>query len=173
MTALVLCSSYFGLKRAEAISFYASGRHYLASHQLDEGIAQLRRAIAIAPATIDLEDTYVRLVPMLFNRGDAEAVRALTAALERFPRNHTLRLVRLALDSLTAPEAARARHKLDSFKRAAGVSRLVAEIYYNIGRGRQHHGDGPGAVRAFRRSLEFDPQRSQTLQSLTTALATP
>lgn len=174
LIVLVSWSSYIGLEKATAITHYAAGRHYLADHQLDQGILELARAIAIAPEAIDLEDTYVRLVPMLYNRSDQRADSTLATALDRFPQNHTLRLIRLALDSLEPIiRAEPARRQLDSFKRSQGVSRLIAEIYYHLGRGRQHQDDRSGALSALRRSLEFDPQRAQTQQGLNAALAMP
>ncbi|MEE3259056.1 MAG: hypothetical protein VX293_07590 [Candidatus Latescibacterota bacterium] len=174
LVILVSWTSYIGLEKATAITHYAAGRHYLADHQLDQGILELSRAIAIAPETIDLEDAYVRLVPMLYNRGDQRADSTLAAALGRFPQNHTLRLMRLALDSLGPIAGAEpARRQLDSFKRSRGVARLIAEIYYHLGRGRQNQDDRAEALSAFRRSLEFEPQRAQTQQGLSAALALP
>ena len=171
---LLSYSSYTGLSKATAIAYYASGRHFLASHQLDEGIIQLKRAIATAPETINLEDAYVRLVPMLYNRADERADPTIAKALEHFPQNHTLLLCQLTLDSLQpTAEAKAARRKLDSFKKSRGVSRLIGELYYNVGRGKQKQDDRAGALRAFRRSLEFDPQRPQNKQGLSAALTMP
>jgi len=113
-------------------------------------------------------------VPMLYNRADEQAAPTLAKALEHFPQNHTLRLCQLTLDSLQpTAEAKAAGRKLDSFKKSRGVSRLIGELYYNVGRGKQKQDDRAGALRAFRRSLEFDPQRPQTKQGLSAALTMP
>ena len=157
--------------RAEAVSFYAAARNYLAFGEIDAGVEHMQNAIAAAPEAIDLQDAYLRLTPMLFNRGAPEAASTLDAGLTRFPQNHTLRLLQLARADLGGDGAA--RQKLDTFKRSRGVSHLLAELYYHLGRGQQKNGDGPAAVVALRRSLEFNPRRTQTLQSLQAALALP
>jgi hypothetical protein len=157
--------------RAEAVSFYAAGRNYLAFGDIDNGTAQLQRAIDTAPGAIDLEDAYMRLVPMLFNRGEKAAAATLSAALDHFPKNHTLRLMQLVISDLSGD--GRARQKLDGFKRAKGVSHLLAELYYHVGRGRQKNGDRKAARMALHRSLEFNPQRPQTLQSLRAIMISP
>ena len=171
---LVCWTSYLGLQTATAITHYAAGRHYLADSDIARGIEQLARAIDTAPSAINLEDAYMRLVPMLYNQGRHDADRALAAALDRFPQNHTLLLVRLALDSLGPVAAAEsARQKLATFKKSPGVSRLIAELYFHIGRGRQQQSDRTSALVALRRSLAFNPVRVQTHQAISEALAMP
>jgi len=168
---LLTMSSIFFLKRAEAISLYTAGRNYLANGQIDEGVAQLKEAIAKGSELIDLEDVYLRLCPMLMNRGES-VDPYLAAAQRRFPRNPTLHLYRQVVDSLggKSPRQQQARSRLDSFRRRGNISRLIAEVYYHLGRGFFRNGDVHQAIAAFRRSLEFDSEKVKTHQSLAAAL---
>ena len=103
-----------------------------------------------------------------------DADRTLTTALNRSTQNYILRLLRLALESLEATTAAEsARRKLATFKKSPGVSRLIAELSFHIGRGRHRQSDRTGALIALRHSLAFDPLRDQTHQAVRAALALP
>ena len=171
---LVCWTSYVGLQQSTAITRYSAGRHYLADRDFVQGIEQFTRAIDTAPSAINLEDAYTRLVPMLYNQAHDDADRTLTTALNRYTQNYILRLLRLALESLEATTAAEsARRKLATFKKSPGVSRLIAELYFHIGRGRHRQSDRTGALIALRHSLAFDPLRDQTHQAVRAALALP
>lgn len=183
--ALVV-SSYYHLKEAEAISFYASGRNYIARGDSKTGVEQLKRAIDQGRGTIDLEDAYGRICYMGMGEPGEEAV--LDEALAAFPKSLNLNMYRLALDSMKADSlvSTRAREKLETLMSPAspvlrdqeaiqGARRQLAAFYnntgVNLGTGQVTRGNLDRAIVAYRRSLEFDPDRTGTSENLVIALA--
>ena len=195
--AAILLSSYYYLKRAEAITLYSSGRSYIALGDIDTGVEQLRRAIDQGRDTIDLEDAYERICYMGMGKEGGEDV--LHEALAAYPGNVELNGLKLALDSMQPDSvlASRALQQLRLLKgKEAAVSlevskgrrilikgrdlietarRRIAGFFHNTGR---NLGMGlvtlenlDRAILAYRRALEFDPDRTVTAESLVTALA--
>ena len=161
---LLSYSSYTGLSKATAIAYYASGRHFLASHQLDEGIVQLKRAIATAPETINLEDAYVRLVfADIYN---TEAVKpTLTQAQALFPDNALFTIAPLVLacmapDLLQESEPLRLLHKFKA--QGTGNADWTRQLFENVGDGFYDREAWDQAVQAYRYALEFDLTRIPT-----------
>ncbi len=166
IVVLLTASSLLAVRQAEAISFYNEGRNYLAAGQIELGIRQLEKALAVDGSSIDREDAYVRLCPMLLNRGeDAEA--CLTTARRFYPRNPTLHVYAQVLSSLQGDAVARRR--LDSFKGKGAIARVIAEAYHHAGRGAFRRAIYAEAVAAFHRALVFDARRDDTRQSLRAA----
>ena len=193
----ILLSSYFSLKQAEAISLYSSGRNYIAKGDSETGVEQLKRAIDQGGGAIDLEDAYERICYMGMGREGTEGI--LDEALAVFPTSPQFAIYKLALDSMKPDSvlSSRAREQLEAFKsgdplvsvasrpgkrivfrdRAVieGAKRQMAGFYHNTG---QNLGTGlvtlenlERAILAYRRALEFDPDRMVTYETLATALA--
>ena len=190
--AVILCSSYYFLKKTEAIALYGSGRMYLAAGDSATGVQQLKRAIDHSPNTIDLKDAYERICHMGMGNPEREAV--LDEALSAFPKNQNLHMYKLALDSMKpdSPLSHGARKQLDLLRSAdppvsmatgsgkriilrdeeaiQRARRQVAGFYHNtglnLGTGRVTRDDLDRAILAYRRSLEFDPDRTETSRNL-------
>ena len=197
LLAGILVSSYFYLKEAEAMAFYTSGRDYIARGDFEQGVEQLKRAIDQGGGAIDLEDTYERICYMGMGEDEEEAV--LEEALAMFPENHGLNMYKLALDSMKSDSLLSevAWGQLEPFKRAdppvsittasgkrivfrdrgviLAASRQVAAFYnntgMNLGTGLVTPENLDKAIFAYRRSLEFDPDRAMTSENLAIALA--
>ena len=196
--AALCISSGFYLKQSEAISLYASGRNYVGRDgDFETGILQFKRAIERGRNAIDLEDTYERICYMGMGKDEEEAV--LDEALAAFPNNVELNLYKLALDSMKADSllSTRAREELELLrspdppvsiatrsgkritlrdkKAIQGARRQVAAFYHNtgnnLGTGRVNRENLERAILAYRRSLEFDPDRTGTSEHLAIALA--
>ena len=187
-------SSYFFLKQTEALSFYSSGRNYIARGEIEPGINQLERAILRGPGTIDLQDTYARLLLMTMGMGPSDLGATLKEAISAFPASTTLNIYKLVVHSISQDSSIsrHAEEQLDAFK----TSNLKLEIevqpgrtieienkehikeariaisraYYNIGNGYWGQKDPQRAIFAYRRSLEFDPGRINSIQNLVGAL---
>ncbi len=200
LLATILLSSYSHLKEVEAVSLYASGRNYVSRGDIETGVEQLRRAIEQGRDVLDLEDAYERICYMGTGMGEAEAEEAvLHEALVMFPENLDLNLYRLALDWMKPDSllSGRAREQLEAFKSgeaplsvASGsgkqitfrdreiiqaAKRQIAAFYnntgLNLGTGLVTLENLDRAILAYRRALEFDPNRVRTSENLVTALA--
>jgi len=165
---ILTASSLVSVRRAEAIAYYNEGRNYLAEGQIELGVAQLQKALAIKGGIVEREDAYVRLCPMVLNRG-GDARSCLNDGREFFPRNPTLHIYEQVITALDGD--ASARRRLDSFKGRAAIGRVVAEAYYHAGRGAFRREEYARAVKALSRTLAFDAQRDDARQSLRAARA--
>ena len=173
----VLVSSYVYLKKVEAFSFYMSGRNYIAEGKIDLGIVQIQRALDQAPDVLDLEDTYARLTLLLLSTG-GNAQIVLDEAVELFPDNLTLSIYGYVMESMSPDSTARARSRQKLAEIAQKVvgedtknfPELVAGVYHNMGLGLYASNDVEGAIQAYRRALEFAPDRLKILKNLATAL---
>ena len=189
--AAVLASSYFHLKQAEAISFYSSGRHYLAKGDFETGAEQLRAAILSGPATIDLHDTYLRLCLVEMSTGNVRPV--LKDALAIFPDSFGLNIYKLLVysldpDSTISNRALAALDKLTTFPKKmepggagplnvnSGITNTgsvrvhIGSAYNNLGMGFHNRDNLDKAIIAYCRALQFDPERTVTCQRLLRAL---
>ena len=193
--AAILSSSYFYLKQTEAIALYSSGRNYIARGDSETGVEQLKRSIERGREAIDPEDTYERICFMGMGQEGTEGI--LDEALAAFPADPQLTIYKLAFDSLKPDSVLSrgAREQLEAFK--AGESRVsiragwrspivlsgqeniqsarrdIAAFYHNVGinlGAGMTLNDLGRAIPAFRLSLEFDPDRTGTSQSLVSAL---
>jgi hypothetical protein len=115
---------------------------------------------------MEREDAYVRLCPMVLNRG-GDARNCLNDGRQFSPRNPTLHIYQQVITALDGDVSARRR--LDSFRGKAAIGPVVAEAYYHAGRGAFRRQDYARAVKALSRSLAFDAQRSDSRQSLRAA----
>ena len=163
-------SSYRALYRAEALTYYNSGRTYLSAADDSTGATQLRRAIARAPELIDLEDAYVRL-SMALMRHPFETVAVLEDGLARFPQNAYLQIYDLAYRSLL-PDFAEAP-RLEVLQSHARASVALSHVYTNLGLGyegiHQARSDSlylDRAIAAYQRALVFAPDAVKALKRL-------
>ncbi|MEE3259615.1 MAG: tetratricopeptide repeat protein, partial [Candidatus Latescibacterota bacterium] len=160
--AIVLCS-YHWLQKAEALTYYNSGRTYLAAEDDRTGGDQLRRAIDRAPELINLEDAYVRL-SMALMRHPYQTATVLKEALARFPKNSYLQVYNLAYHSLLSGFDAEAR--LEALKNHAKASAALAQVYTNLGLGYEGVDDLDRAIAAYQRALTFAPDQVKALKRL-------
>ncbi len=192
LTAVFL-SSYFSLKQVEALSFYSSGRNYIARGDMEAGAAQLKRSIRQGKDTINLQDAYSRLLFVNMGKKDQETI--ISEALDVFPEDPNLHIYKMVNDSIDphSPSADLARKTLDTFKTpgshiriqiapdlwvplknkemVATLRREIAGLYHNLGNGLFGKEDFEQAILAYRRALEFNPDRSKTWQNLVGAFA--
>ena len=195
LTVICISSSYY-LKQSEAVSLYASGRNYVGrTGDSETGIRQFKRAIERGRTRIDLEDAYERICYMGMGREGTEGI--LDEALAAFPASPQLTIYKLAFDSLKPDSvlSRRAREQLEAFREgesrvSIGVGwrspivltdqeniqaarRDIAAFYHNVainlGAGMSLD-DLERAIPALRLSLEFDPDRTATSESLVSAL---
>ena len=172
----ILVSSYVSLKNIEALSFYISSRYYTAEESKEEGIAQMRRALAHAPEMLPLEDAYARFISQLFATGeDTQAV--VEEALAICPDSGIFLTYSYILESIQPDSVSRARgqQKLDAARKNMPREKLkdyielIAMSYHNIGVGLYNKKDIEGAIQAYYKALEVAPGRLNTLKELATA----
>lgn len=177
LLATIAFSSYFSLKKAEALSLYTSGRSYHINSDLKNAAQQLRRAIDRGRDVLDQEDVQMRLCLLAMGLGeDSDAV--VDAALDQFPQNSTLRFYKLAVESMGT----------DSTKKSLAVGQIeaastnphileesfrsvMAQAYLHIGLGFHTRGDFGGAVIAYRRALIFSPEQQNIAKRLRVSLS--
>ncbi|MBM3278521.1 MAG: tetratricopeptide repeat protein [Candidatus Handelsmanbacteria bacterium] len=174
--AVLLFSSFVFLKKSEALTFYTSGRSYIALGDPDLGARQLQRAIALAPEMIPLLDAYNRLcLPLL---GSADLEPTLSQALQQFPTDIGLNLYRSVGQSLDLDPALqqKARERLDSLLGALQgpqrqeAEQLVFQAYANYGLNRAKQDDFQVAIPALRRALDYNPVSIKIYRGLVAAL---
>jgi tetratricopeptide (TPR) repeat protein len=171
VTALVCVSSYAGLKRAEGLSHYTSARHYLASANAEEGIYRLRRAIDEGGRTIPLQDAYERLVLATMiepDRASAIAEEGMALFADSVPMN----LYRLILNSFNGDAAVRsdAESRLEVIATIPKTRGIIGLGYFNLANGLKHRGALDEALAAYKRSLDFLPDKANLLQAYSNAL---
>lgn len=172
----VLASSYIHLKKVEALSIYSSGRHYIATGDLDIGIAQYRRALAHGRDILPLSDIYYRLCNLLLTTGD-EFKPILDEARAGLPVDVRIQALYYVVESLSQDpqgretgrqkmnEALASSQALDTEEREAFRS-MVATIFHCTALGLLQHGEVDRMVVALKTALVWDPQRDITRQLL-------
>jgi tetratricopeptide (TPR) repeat protein len=177
LLAPLLVSSYISLKKIEALSFYMSGRNYIADEETDKGVAQMRRALNHAPEVLALEDVYPRLCLSLINKpGEFEQVAK--EGLKHLPESARLNLYMHALKSMAADSSSQkqALDYLAKGKRYAATENTVnvpmtlATAFNNLGHGFHAAQDLERTVIAYRYSLHYLPNRFNTLVNFAYAL---
>jgi tetratricopeptide (TPR) repeat protein len=177
LLALILVSSYVSLKKVEALSFYMSGRNYIADEETDKGVAQMRRALKHAPEVLALEDVYPRLCLALINK-PGEFERVAKEGLKVLPQSARLNLYMYAFTTMTADSSSQKQilDYLAKGKRYAATNNTVnvpmtlATAFNNLGHGFQTARDFEQAVIAYRYSLQYLPNRFNTLVNFAYAL---
>jgi superkiller protein 3 len=162
---LIAFCSYHSLHKAEALTYYNSGRTYLAAEDDRTGAAQLRQAIDLGADIINLEDAYVRL-SMALMRHPYQMATTLKEALALFPENSYLQIYSLAYHSLLPGFPARDQARLESLKTHAKASKAIAQVYTNLGLGYEGVDDLQRAIAAYQRALAFAPDQVKALKRL-------
>jgi tetratricopeptide (TPR) repeat protein len=160
--ATVVFSSYVALKRAEAISLYTSARSYVARNEIATGIDRLRQAVAMKSGFIDLEDAYDRLCFLLIGIGEDGTRATLAAATRRFPDHAKLHIYQQVMSAMDPDSLVRgpANARLTAISRLApGNGPLIAQAFHNAGDGHYRNLEIEAAIKAYKRSLRFDPER--------------
>jgi len=173
----LLGSSYAALKQVEAISFYTSGRYYLAHGDMESGIERLQRAIAQSREAIPLEETYFRLaIAIPYTGADPEPVLREAMALfpDSFWLNSAMAVIEMeSVDSGTQKRGQRrfeeTRERAVRTRRSEIFTQNMLAIYHNLGTGYFRKGDPIRAIRTYRRAMEFDPDKEKTVQGLSDA----
>ena len=124
------------------------------------------QALAVKEGALDREDLYVRLCPMLLNRG-RELKPHLDTARALFPQNPTLHMYEQVVRSMDGDMSA--LRYLGGFRSNESVRRAIAEAYHHAGRGAYRQANYGRSVAALSRALSFDPELPQTRASLRAA----
>ncbi|MEE3257917.1 MAG: hypothetical protein VX293_01785, partial [Candidatus Latescibacterota bacterium] len=80
----LICISALSIKKAEALSFYMSARHYLTSGDNKTGIALLEQAVALGPDIINLQDAHERM-GLMYLLDPGSFTDFITPAVQQFP----------------------------------------------------------------------------------------
>jgi tetratricopeptide (TPR) repeat protein len=165
---VLLASSLYSRPQTEALSRYTSGRSYIANADLPKGIEQLRRAAALAPHSIDLEDTFTRLIAVTLDSASiAEPI--LSEALHHFPQHAKFTVARevfLALNG-NMPERAVAQQRLfELSQQSAGNAIWIAKLCENAGRGFAERRLVLQAIAAYELALKAAPNNWHTHSEL-------
>ena len=171
----LMVSSFYGLKRVEALAFYSSGRNYISIGEIAAGADQLRRATEHSPSTIP-PDAYSRLSMMLLSLG-VDPTPTLREGVARFPDALHLAIMRAVyLLETASPDSVHWRTWLDStaqrLRTAGQVEQFdgqLSGVYSNLGIGYTRRDQPRRAIRALSRALEHVPDRPSTRRALATA----
>ena len=163
---MLLTSSWYNIRRADALAYYTEARHALAVGDIDLGIEQMLKALAVKRGVLNREDLYVRLCPMLLNRG-REVKPHLDTARTLFPENPTLHMYEQVIRSMDGDTSS--LRYLSRFRSNESVRKAIAEAYHHAGRGAYRQADYGRSVAALSRALSFDPNRPRTRASLKAA----
>ena len=165
--AAFLLSSFFALRKVEAISFYSAGRNYIARGDVGRGRLELQRAIRTGSDVIPLKEAYVALihVTMMMKPGMVDGL--LSEARHALPESTELRVFKLVVASIEAPSEKRlmsSRIALEQLKEHedSRVPGLIAQTYHNLGLGYLTNGEYALALTALDRSLSFQEDRETT-----------
>jgi tetratricopeptide (TPR) repeat protein len=165
-----LLSSYFSLKKVEAISFYTSARSYSAGGEYALAIGQFQRALATSPGAVPLEDLYTRLCLLLVD-SEEDFAPLLEEALAAFPESVHLNIYRLAAAAVDSLPQAReqAMKEILTLSGRPHAADLAVRTFHNLGGGLLKKGHPERAVMAFQQALELKPDRVKTLRNLAAA----
>ena len=177
LTALIVLSSVLALDRAEAVSFYASGRHYFNRGQFSIAGIQLERAIVKDAKVIPSAEARFFLVLSALASG-GKWQQALDRALGDQPEDRHLRALEAARKTLQPDPWIRQDGKRElrqiegsmAQEQGSAFRHLLAIIYDYLGAAAQARGDHVAAAKAFRFSLDFDTDRRKSLIGLGVSL---
>ncbi len=167
----LICISVLSIKKAEALSFYMSARHYLASGDNKTGVAQLEQAVALGPDIINLQDAYERM-GLMYLLDPGRFTDFITPAVRQFPASIPLEVFNLVYISVNpeTPRQREARDRLNAIGIHLEVAQWIGTAYNNLGIGLYDNGETTRAIAAYQHSLRFLPDRATTLKELAKAL---
>lgn len=138
LVALLVGLSIYNDWRAQSISFYASGRGYVARGDIEIGIEQFKRGVARDPEMVTPE-TYLRLGQMLLSRHESP-LKWIRIGLGQEPLNPNLIFFEGFWESLQVQDLARVRagqermaHALDIAVDKTMVRMNASVTYHNQG----------------------------------------
>ncbi len=164
----LVASSLYSRPQTEALSRYTSGRSYIANADLHRGIDQLRRAATLAPHSIDLEDTYIRLAVVVLDSASL-AKPILNEALQHFPEHGKFTVARevfLALNGATPARTAAQKRLAYLSRQSEGNAIWIAKLCENAGRGYIGRRAPLQAIAAYQLALEAAPHSQQARNQL-------
>ncbi len=173
---LVMFSSYIFMMRAEAISLYSSARSYAARGDAPTSITLFKRAVTHGAGVVDRESAYERILLMELSQG-SEIDSLLNQALKAYPESLTFSVFRTVLNTVSADSTLRqqAQAEIDSLVEnppdGVPVPTVVAQAYYNLGRGFTTRGRPIEAIATFHKSLNYNPGDLKTVKSLVLAMS--
>lgn len=174
LVAAIMASSYFALKRTEALSYYVEGRSYIARGDRETGVLLLKRALDISSRDIPLLDVYSRLC--FAGLGKEEIDPIIDQGLKLFPHDLHLNVFRLVADSM-GNKGERQHRAMEILRRVreegilvlhdgrtwdmrkeeqSYALHVVAMSYNNISSSLVEKGESEAAVLALLRSLHFE-----------------
>jgi tetratricopeptide (TPR) repeat protein len=165
---VLLASSLNSRPQTEALSRYTSGRSYLANADLPKGIEQLRRAAALAPHSIHLEDVYTRLAVVIID-SISIAEPTLNEALHAFPEHPKFTIaheVFLALNGEQEERAAAKKRIAYLGRQSADNAIWIAKLCENAGRGFANRHASLQAITAYEQALIAAPKNERTRNEL-------
>ena len=167
----LVCASGLSLKKAEALAFYMSARHYLASGNNDTGIALMEQAIALGPDIINSQNAHENL-GLLHLLNPERFADFLPPALAQFPKSIPLNIYSQVYESMSPNSSGQreARNHLDSSGGDPESAKLIGKSYHNLGMGFYQNGETERSIAAYQQSLRFLPNRTTTLNHLAQAL---
>ena len=168
----LLASSYVGIKKAEALGYYASARYYFSIKETNTAREQFRRAIDRGPDVIPLNASYLSLViSTLISGGDYQT--PLSEGLAVFPDDPQLNSVFGAALSLDGDSAVRGQGLqiitgLERYAEASGQTdtykHVMTVAFDYLGNRFLSEGKLARALKAFQSSLQLDPDRANSLE---------
>ena len=129
MIAVLVGVSIYNDWRAQSVSFYASGRGYVARGDIEVGIAQFKRGIERDPVMVT-PDTYFRLVQMLMSRNESP-LEWTQKGLAQDSLNVNLIFLEGFWKSLQVQDEALVMHGQTLMKRAFEMALDKEEIRFN------------------------------------------
>ena len=165
---LLLISSFAGLRKAEALSLYTSGRFYAALGDDELCIDRFKLAIDRGSDVINLEDTYTRLLMQLLG-SQQKFSPILDEALQQFPESWSLNTYRLVILAVQGNTDADQRLKNIAASSGNRLDReLISSAFRNLGIRHYEQKDFDTAAKAFRLSLHHrSTQRTHQSLALT------
>jgi tetratricopeptide (TPR) repeat protein len=163
---LLLISSYIGLKRVEALSYYAAGS-CATIERPEVSLDQFRRAIDLSPATIPLQKAYLRLATAKLDLGE-DPLPVLVEAEMVFPNDIWITSFMAAVQTLDADEevAYQASRRLVGLGGQANEANLGALFVRNTSTAYNHlaryfiqRGDLELSLISFERAFELNPEQ--------------
>lgn len=169
---LLVASSWRSLKEAEAISFYQSGRSYIAQGDIETGALQFENAVARHPLRVPA-DGYFRLAAASFAGGISPESFLLKVRSHIPDKRHLDILLHLCAYLKENPENwDRAEQNVRNILNTGDASLLeeTARAYFNLGSYYQRSDKLDRAVDLYTRTLRLLPDYPIALKNLGAAL---
>ena len=178
LLGILLGYNCWTLRKTEALASYMSGRHYIASGDLEIGSALLQRAIDHAPEIIDTHDAYYRICNLQISLGK-DFTQMLLKARTLFPNDDNFAAIHYVMESLSPNQSAsdKAFSRLDNVfnatrEIAVGENRIlrsvIATAYYNAALGLSKHGQYSRAIDSAQHALAWETNKKEAKELLNT-----